>query len=117
LHDWLGDDLYHANQELANYRSLVCIHGSDGLGCPHNKSPRWWETAKVAVAEVIRGQLEIKQKLQMKTEFDDQLGICDVCGCCLPLAVWSPIERIREHTTLKQKSEFPESFCWKKKEL
>lgn len=117
LKDWLGDKILHVEQSQADHRSLACIRGEDTFGCPHNRPAKNWEKyTKVAVAEVVRGQLELKHRMKMATPFDDHLGICDICGCWLSLAVWTPIDRIREHTTPKQHAKFPE-HCWKKKEL
>lgn len=114
--DWLGDGLTHVSQEKAGHRSLACLCGKDGWPCPHNRAPKWWESAKSSVAGVMRQQLQLKSKAKLSTAFDHSLNVCDVCGCCLQLVIWTPIDRIKEHTTKEQISKFP-NYCWQKIEV
>jgi hypothetical protein len=44
------------------------------------------------------------------------LGMCRVCGCCLPLKVWTPAAVLKRHVTPKQLNNAP-SFCWMRREL
>ena len=116
LKDWLGDDLRHVSQEQADHRSMACLRGNGGEECPHHKAARWWETAKVAGAEVIRGQLELKHKFRMATPFDDSMKMCRICGCSTGLKIWTPIDHIRAYTAPEMLPQFP-PFCWQRQEL
>jgi hypothetical protein len=117
LKDWLGDDMLRVNQERADRRSLACLQGNGGEECPHHKAARWWEQAKSDIAETIRAQLEIKHRLKMATPLDDALKMCRVCGCCMSLKIWTPIEHIRAHTPPGKVKQFPAGFCWQRQEL
>ncbi len=116
LSDWLGDDWRHVTREKADHRGLACLRGNGGQKCPYNVEPNWWERVKTRIAEVIRAQLAIKKKLAMTTTFDDQLHMCQQCGCALQLKVHVPIEHIKAHTSPEVLAGFPE-WCWQKREI
>jgi hypothetical protein len=114
LSDWLGKGLMHVSQETADHRSLSCIQSDTGEPCPHNKAPHWWECHKGAIADAIKAQIEIKEKIRLKTTFDDSLHMCAICGCCLKLKVWVPIDTVADHTAPDHMQKYP-SFCWQRK--
>jgi hypothetical protein len=116
LAEWWGNTGHHVSQEQADHRSLACLHGDDGKECPHNKTPNWWQTATGKVAETIRRQIAIKEKLSMRTAMDDHLKICHVCKCALPVKIWVPIKHISAHTSQDTIPKFP-PFCWVRKEI
>jgi hypothetical protein len=110
LIDWWGSGGKPVDRELAQSRANVC------LDCSENKFPRYWETLIHPIGAVIRGQLEIKNKLSLHLEREDDLHLCRICGCCNQLAPWAPIERLKEHTDQETLEKFPD-WCWKKKEI
>lgn len=116
LKDWLGEGMHPVSQELADHRSLACISGDNGQKCPHNRESKWWEKSKQAVAGVMLEQMAIKNKLQVTTPLEEHLGICDACGCCLPLKIHTPIEFIKAHTSDEQVKQFP-AWCWIRQEI
>ena len=117
LVDWLGNGGKPVAHELAEKRAAVCtaLRYSD-KACPFNVEPRWWERFKMKVAEVIKDQLAIKNKMGVWVSVESELNMCKACGCCLPLKVHVPIEHIRDHTRPETFQKFP-SWCWITKEL
>ena len=116
LRDWWGDGLHHVRQEIADHRSKTCVAGDDGNPCPHNKAPRWWEHHKSAIADAIIHQIGVKERLKLSTPLENSLAMCSICGCCLQLKVWTPIEHIARHMPVEQLARYPE-FCWQRKEI
>lgn len=116
LKDWLGDGLRHVSQEQADHRSIACVRGADGNGCPHNRSAKWWEVHKQAAAGIIKSQMELKARMKISTPLEEHLCMCDVCGCALPLKVHVPTDHIRNHTTPEMLANYP-PYCWQRIEL
>jgi hypothetical protein len=110
LNDWLGGGGQPVSPEQAESRARACIP------CPHNKSPNWWGRTKNRIAQAIRDNLEAKHKLQLETKWDDALAMCDICGCCNQLSVWTPIDHIKSHTSTETLNSYPD-HCWKKQEI
>lgn len=109
LRDWLGDGGAPVPQADATRRSRVCV------GCPENQAPRWWEYAKSNMARVIKKHLEVKHRTGLQVDVEDQLGICRVCRCCLPLKIHVPIAHIEAHSDPEAWGKFP-AFCWQRAE-
>lgn len=111
LHDWLGAGGNIVPHEISEDRAATCA------ACPQNVSGRWWEHAvKNPVADAIKTQLEIRNKLVLSTDHDSELGTCHVCKCNLPLKVFVPTHHISAHTTQEQLESLPDN-CWVKKEI
>lgn len=110
LKDWLGQDGRPVDSQLAYDRALVC------LTCPENRAHNWWDLVKDAVADIIRTQLEVKNRMDLSTPWDDDLNMCRPCGCCTRLKIHVPIEHIRNHTPSKTAAQFPPN-CWILREL
>lgn len=107
--DWLGDGMAPVEQDVSNQRASVCV------SCKENVQPKWWDRFKTAIAETIRAQIEIKQKIEVGTPWDDNLNMCRCCGCCTRLKVHTPIQHIKNHTSEETMNSFP-SYCWIKTE-
>lgn len=107
LSDWLGDGGEPVHQGIAEQRALVCIQ------CPNNTAPDWWDIVKNTIADWIRNELELKSKLKMSTTNDEKIHMCKMCGCCLKLKVWTPLDYIKKHVAPEKLSEAPQ-FCWMK---
>lgn len=89
---WLGDGGQPVASSLAHARAAVCNQ------CPkHDTGRPFWETLTAMVSNELRGQLKIKDDLNLKLP-DPQPHICGACDCYLPLKVWAPIDRILETT-------------------
>lgn len=66
----------------ANRRADVCRM------CPKNEpADGWWDGGLAA-----RAALALKRKMKLKLEDEQELGVCNACGCILKLKVWVPME-------------------------
>lgn len=116
LKDWLGDGTEPVSQARADHRANACLHGDGGNPCPHNCEPNWWGRVKSSIANTIQMQLEMKHHLRLHVASEDACFMCRICGCALPLKVWTPIEHIKQHTTPDQLEKYP-AWCWQKQEI
>ena len=107
LRDWLGDGARPVHASVSEKRGSIC-----GM-CPKNQHPKWWETATQAAAETIRAYMAVKSGEGFVTPHDEDLGMCVVCKCCLPLKVHTPLEHILAHTSEDVMAALPE-HCWVK---
>jgi len=111
LRDWLGDDGKTVTPDVAEDRAKVC------LGCPQNSHPNWWERLlKDPIANAIRRELEIKNKMNIHLHEEENLHMCRICGCATRLKVWAPLAHIKDHTTPQSLEKMP-PHCWIKNEL
>lgn len=113
LLDWLGEGLVTVNPGLAIRRARTCVK------CTQNTAPNWWaKNFRNPIAKVITSQLKLQAETDVKLPVDLEkvVNMCRICGCCLKLKVWTPIEHIANHTTTEQLEQYPD-FCWIKKEI
>lgn len=115
LHDWLGEGGEPVHPMVAEFRAQRCCTGDDGKGCPLNKGQGWLETAKGAVSNWIRREMELKEGMELHVTTESHLHVCKACGCYLRLKVWVPRDHVRKHTTKEQLEQMP-SYCWIKSE-
>lgn len=117
--DWLGSGGQPVTPVIAERRSMACVTGNNGKPCPHNHGSQnglnWWDWCKDKIAKTIRLHIGIKKRLKLKVTFEDQLQMCDICGCCLRTKIWTPTEHVRAHTTNEMRDQFPH-WCWMKDE-
>lgn len=116
LADWLGDGGHTVDPGRADWRASVCAAGSLGQPCTNNVEPKWWERVKNDVADAIKSELEIRNRIGLTVKHEGSIHMCKACGCCLPLKVHVPIEHIAKHTSQSVKDKLPQ-FCWMKKEM
>jgi len=115
LNDWLGEGGAPVPLHQAEQRSGECLYGNNGKPCPHNRAPKWWERMfKDPIAHEIRKQLEIKNQIGLKLSKEDDLHMCDQCGCCISLKAHVPIKHIKAHHNPDHA--YPD-WCWIKKEM
>ena len=92
-------------QTLANSRAKGC------LGCKSHRPEKAWEKiAKSPVAQAIKMALTWRNRRSLSTPHDKELGVCQVCGCCCEVKIWTPLEDIEDDVT-----KFPDN-CWFVKE-
>lgn len=96
-------------KEQAEARATVCA------GCNQNGKGDWRTFFTEPAAMLLSRQLSAKNSMKLETTKDDQLGVCEVCACPLPLKVWSPLEYALRKMSDKAKSELPE-WCWMRTE-
>ncbi len=109
LTDWLGEGGDPVSQEQSNARAAIC------LNCPNNKEPGWWDRHSDVIASAIRRTLAIKNDLEYSVALEEDMGMCRVCGCALPLKLHVPTKHIKSHMTPELSQKYPD-FCWQKTE-
>ena len=116
LADWLGGEP-PVDPHVAELRALRCVWGNNGNACPMNVEPNWFDThVKDPIAQWIMRELEEKNRMSLRTQFDRDLHMCRACGCLTRLKIWTPASVLRAHLNQKQLNQTP-AFCWLRKEL
>jgi len=107
---WLKEEGKPVPHDQAEARASVCV------ACPKNnmEGPGKWFTAPAAA--LIKKKLEARADLDMKTSYDERLGICEACACVNSLSVHAPIEVKTKHLSDKAKSELWDK-CWIRSEI
>ncbi len=108
LLDWLGDGGKAVEPALSEKRAAICA------GCEKNGKGGITSYFTKPIAEKIRQQLEIRDDLQLRTSFDDKLGVCESCMCPLKLKSHVPLDFILEHTSDETMAAFVDG-CWIKR--
>lgn len=110
LREWLGEGGMPVLQEQAQARLNVCVN------CRKNERGNWWDIHfKDPIAMRIRQHLEAKHQLNMHLENEEHTGMCGVCGCCIRLKAWTPLQHINDNLSKEDEREFPD-YCWILKE-
>lgn len=102
---WLGTGRKPVEPTLSEARAQVCVK------CPLNRQGNWIEEFEMKAAEVLKTQIGLKNKMDLKTSVDDRLGICDACGCPMELKVHADLEFILQKTDTETKAAF-DPLCW-----
>lgn len=99
---WLFRGFTKIPQEEADARSRTCA------ACPFNQPGEGCTTcASNAMREAVESVLG-----RARTIAHDALNVCNVCGCSLKIAVWCPVDLIKQHQPAGA-GEKPE-WCWAK---
>ena len=100
---WLFKGFSKISQEEADARSKTCA------ACPFNQPADGCTTcASNALREAVEGIIG-----KARTVAHDSIHTCQVCGCTLKLAVWTPLELIQKNKPAEQSQAAPD-FCWAK---
>lgn len=82
LVEWLGSGGHPVEKELAQKRAITCLR------CP--KNIKGW-TMTLAIAQAVKAQIELKNKLSLRVHGERSLHTCEACLCQLRLKVWTPL--------------------------
>jgi hypothetical protein len=107
--DWLGDGLKPTDRITAENRAIVCAH------CEFNQDPDWFQKLDQVGADIMRGLIEAKNKMELATTQDAKLNVCRLCDCTLRLKVWVEKEIAQRNTPPDIRAKLP-AWCWIKKE-
>lgn len=107
---WLGKDGVPVSPALSQQRAAICA-GAGSAPCPKNGKGALTRYFTVPASEFIRKQLGMKHDLELSTSHDENLGVCEACGCPLKLKVHTPIADIREHMSPEEKTKL-DPRCW-----
>ena len=102
---WLGEGGKAVPHALAEQRAAVCVK------CPNNEAGDWTRWFTVPASELIRSQLDTKDKMGLSTSLDAKLQVCSVCACPMRVKVHVPIDVVRKHMPVSVYDELPE-WCW-----
>jgi hypothetical protein len=116
---WLGEGRDPVDPVLAQRRSDICTQEcvADPLinrEHSHNQQGKFFERVKAVVGQAILEQRRIKTGLGLVVNGEEKLNTCDICGCHLPLKVWTPMDVIMKR--LKEPLENFPPHCWMRKE-
>lgn len=102
------------SQEVAQSRANACLHGEEGNPCRFNHRGGFSLTA--LASSIIHAQRQKKLELNLRVEGEENLGVCRVCSCYMPLKVWLSTKILFDHTDDSAIQRFPD-WCQIKKEL
>lgn len=105
LKDWLGSGAETVPWRLAQQRANVC------LKCPMNQPGNM---ATGAIADAVKKQIELKNKLKLRVVGEKSLLHCTACGCVLRLKVHIPIDKLG--LTAVDIGKYDPN-CWQRKEF
>lgn len=119
LIEWLGAGGNPVMQDRAEYRALVCSkcpENSSSPACDPGRRLDWRSWVTAPVAKMLKGYLQIRNRMRLSTTHDKVLGKCLACHCELKLKVFTPIDHISDnmHTDTMAKLH-PD--CWVLKEM
>lgn len=97
------------DKKLANDRALTCAV------CPLNGRGNWTRFFTVPAQAMVRKLLGMVKDLGLQTDLDEELGICEPCGCPLKGKVWARTEHILKHIPAADKAALHPG-CWITKE-
>ena len=112
LLDWSDEGFKPVAMETAQGRGDVCTGRTSGNPCPHNQDRAIDFTSPLSAA--IKGHIERKNGMKLQVDGEDNLKVCMLCKCWLPLKVWTPLPtllgRMDEAMKEKFRTEYP--TCW-----
>lgn len=85
--EWISSGSEAVPQEQSDHRAEVCSK------CPMNKKGDWSALFTIPAANAIRSAIKNKGEFGLSTPYDDQLGICEACDCCLVLKTHVPFHK------------------------
>lgn len=92
-------------EEISATRANIC------KDCPVNLPGTLRDWFTEAAAALIARQFEIRESRELKTPWDDKLGLCDACGCPLKLKVHAPMRVIEKYLSDKVREKLHPA-CW-----
>lgn len=103
--EWKESGLPPAPRALAESRAWVCV------ACPLNGKGGLERYFTIPLARQIQQQIEDFHAMELKTDVDDKLGVCDACLCPLQLKVHTPMALIQKHLAPDVKADLHPT-CW-----
>lgn len=107
LNEFLDSGETPVSQLKSLSRAQVCAP------CVLNRRGQWSDWFVQSAAEYIKRQIEKAQSRGLKTDQDDNLGLCAACNCPLTLKVHIPIEWVVKRLSAEQLDKLRENpKCW-----
>jgi hypothetical protein len=76
----------------AQERADICV------ACPHNKPVVECVKVTTFMEQALRAQLELKTQMKLATSQDNNLLVCELCGCFMKVKVHVPLDIARANT-------------------
>lgn len=109
LVDWITSGAEAVSPSLAHGRAGVCVQ------CPMNQTGDLLRFFTKPVSEAVRKLLSRRMEWKLETDYDRDLGVCQVCNCPMKLKIWMPIAKIRSALKPETVAQLPGN-CWIPKE-
>lgn len=106
LKDWWVGGTFPVDRELAQSRADVC------LKCPMNGDGSGITNS---IANAIKEQVELKNKLQLRVMGEKSLKTCKACLCVIRLKIWLPLVNLKRYSDEEEMKRYHED-CWMLKE-
>jgi len=103
--EWLGSGLKPESIEIANQRAAICSR------CPQNEDGSFFEKIGAVAAKQVKDLIEVRNDMDLKTDYDAQLKSCKACACWLPLKVFSPSDLVLKNTSDELRTRL-DPACW-----
>lgn len=114
LADWLPNAQPVA-PELSEQRASICASCPKNSENVPNHKGNWLNLFTEYASRLVRRQLQERKKLNLSTSKDDQLGLCLICECPLPLKLHVPHGTIVNNLRQGDYEKLPD-HCWIKTE-
>ena len=112
LVEWIASGAEAVPIAQATKRAAICCGQGSGQGrCPKNVSSDLTSIFTIPVANAIRSELKRRKDLDLKTPYDDSLGVCSACSCPMKLKVHVPLNSFL-HKMSKEAVDDLDPRCW-----
>lgn len=116
LKEWLGAGAVPVSKELAALRALTCFkcdRNSSSTLCPDGERKSWMSWVTPKIAWVLKKYSALKNRMNLTTPYDAELGKCLACECELPLKVWVGLPHIVDNMGPKTSAAIAKvPHCW-----
>ena len=106
LTDWWLEGNPPVSQDHAQARANICKL------CPLNQHPDLFEQFTSLALHRIRSAFALKHRMNLNLLGEDQLNICEPCGCQIQLKAWVPIEVIVKDQVKPEYFNRLHESCW-----
>lgn len=112
LLDWGEKGFVPVEHSVAQARSDVCSKSHKNKRCPYNEKKTIDFTSPAAAA--IKSHIESKNAMKLSVDGEENLKVCMICRCWLPLKVWTPMETLLACTPVEVLNDFKVKWpkCW-----
>lgn len=103
--EWLASGAAAVPESQSEERAAVCV------ACPMNDVGDFTRFFTVPVSEAIRATINQRKDWNLKTSYDEQLGVCSACSCPMKLKVHMPLADILKRIKPEDKAAL-DPKCW-----
>lgn len=111
LAEMFGKDGPIRDKALANKRAETCLKRPDGKPCPQHDKGDWTRFFTKPAQSLIIKSLGMLKDMDLSTDHDSELQICNACGCPMKGKVWARLDHILKHIPAEDKAAL-DPGCW-----